>query len=83
MTETDSAMQAKEGTENDVWFWTAELICMALQFVLFIPFYFVWRTDCKKIGKERLAVSLSERFFAWAVVFPLWIVPVLFLVKGR
>jgi len=41
------------------------LICILLQFVLFIPFYLIWRNDCKKIGKNNLAVSLEERFITW------------------
>jgi hypothetical protein len=49
------------------------LVCILLQFVLFIPFYFIWRNDCKKIGKERLAVSLGERFVAWLILCPIWI----------
>lgn len=39
------------------------LICILLQLVLFIPFYLIWRNDCKEIGKENLAVSLTERFY--------------------
>jgi len=50
------------------------LICFFLQFVLFIPFYFRWRADGKKYGKENLAVSLEERFLAWLLVCPLWAV---------
>ena len=52
-------------------------VMMILQFVLFIPFYLIWRRDCKKYGKENLAVSLKERFTAWIIVFPIWIVPFL------
>lgn len=47
------------------------------QFVLFIPFYLEWRKDCKRLGKENLAVSLKERFCAWLFVCPLWMLPVL------
>lgn len=46
-----------------------------LQLVLFIPFYLIWRNDCKEIGKNNLAVSLGERFMAWLVVMPIWIIP--------
>lgn len=53
------------------------LICAALQIILFIPFFFNWRKDCKEIGKENLAVSLEERFTAWIIFFPIWIVPFL------
>jgi hypothetical protein len=41
--------------------------------VLFLPFYLIWRNDCKKIGKDNLAVSLSERFFYWLILCPIWI----------
>ena len=68
---------------NDMNFWIAELIFVTLQLVLFIPFYLVWRNDCKERGKDNLAVSLSERFFAWLVWCPLWFVPILCVVRGR
>jgi len=45
---------------------------LALQFILFIPFYLIWRKDCKEIGKDNLAVSLEERFFYWAMFCPIW-----------
>ena len=48
------------------------LICILLQLILFIPFYLIWRKDCKEIGKENLAVSLSERFMAWILYCPIW-----------
>jgi hypothetical protein len=50
------------------------LICILLQLVLFIPFYLIWRNDCKEIGKENLAVSLSERFIAWIIYCPIWLI---------
>ncbi len=53
------------------------LICVALQIILFIPFFLVWRKDCKAFGKENLAVSLKERFIAWVVFCPIWAVPFL------
>jgi hypothetical protein len=59
----------------------AELICIALQFICFIPFYLIWRKDCKERGKENLAVPLSERFFVWAVACPMWAVPILQICK--
>lgn len=62
-------------------FWIWELIFVFLQFVLFLPFYLIWRKHCKEIGKDNLAVSLSERFTTWIVCFPLWIIPILQLVK--
>lgn len=49
------------------------IVCILLQFVSFIPFYLIWRNDCKKIGKERLAVSLGERFINWLILCPIWI----------
>ena len=44
-----------------------------LQLILFTPFYFIWKNDCKKIGKNNLAVNLKERFYAWCLVCPLWL----------
>lgn len=58
-------------------------VCAVMQIVLFIPFYFIWKNDCKKIGKENLAVSLKERFRAWVLCFPLWVIPFLDLFKER
>jgi hypothetical protein len=49
------------------------LVFILLQFVLFIPFYLIWRNDCKKIGKDNLALSLSERFLYWLMFCPIWI----------
>lgn len=43
------------------------------QFLLFIPFYIIWKIDCRKIGKENLAVSLQERFIYWIIFCPIWI----------
>ena len=62
-------------------FWIFEIIMVVLQLLLFIPFYIEWRNDCKEIGKENLAVSLYERFFAWIVFFPLWTVPIFCFVR--
>lgn len=53
------------------------LICVALQIILFIPFFLEWKKDCKEIGKENLAVSLKERFMTWIIFCPIWIVPFL------
>ena len=50
-----------------------------LQLILFTPFYLVWRNDCKTIGKDKLAISLGQRFIAWLIFFPVWIIP---FVKG-
>ena len=62
-------------------FLISELIFIALQFILFIPLYVVWKNDCKNIGKDRLAVSLKERFLYWVILFPLWIIPIMWLLK--
>ena len=64
-------------------FWIAQIISILLQFLLFAPFFFEWRKDCKEIGKDNLAVPLKDRFFVWLICFPLWIVPLLCAVKGR
>jgi hypothetical protein len=56
-----------------------ELCSVFLQLVLFIPFYLIWRKDCKEIGKENLAVSLKDRFIAWCLWFPFWLFPILIL----
>lgn len=62
-------------------FLISELIFIALQFILFIPLYVVWKNDCKNIGKDCLAVSLKERFLYWVILFPLWIIPIMWLLK--
>ena len=56
-----------------------ELCSVFLQLVFFIPFYLIWRKDCKEIGKENLAVSLKDRFIAWCLWFPFWLFPILIL----
>lgn len=48
-----------------------------LQLVMFIPFYLVWRNDCKVIGKDKLGVSLGERFVAWMMFAPIWAIPII------
>ena len=50
---------------------------IALQLIMFIPFYLVWRSDCKIIGKDKLAVSLKERFIAWLIFCPIWAIPII------
>lgn len=52
-------------------------VAIALQFIFFIPFFLIWKKDCKKIGKENLAVSLEERFMAYFICFPFWIIPII------
>jgi len=50
------------------------LLVIFLQLILFLPFYFMWKKDCIKIGKSNLAVSLEERFIVWLCVCPIWII---------
>lgn len=50
-------------------------ICILLQFLFFIPFWKIWKEDCKEHGKENLAVPLPKRFMAWLVAFPIWAIP--------
>lgn len=59
------------------YFFISEAICIALQLLLFIPFYLIYKKDCKEIGVENLAVPLLERFIAWILYFPLWIIPII------
>lgn len=56
-------------------------VFIAVQLIGFIPFYFIWRKDCKEIGKENLAVSLKERFWAWCLSFPFWLFPIIYLAR--
>jgi len=46
------------------------LICILLQIVLFIPFYLIWRNDCKKIGKDNLAGFFTGKVFILANALP-------------
>lgn len=55
----------------------AELIFIFAQFLLFIPFFCIWRSDCKSIGKENLAVPLKTRFVYWCIFFPIWAIPLI------
>jgi hypothetical protein len=48
------------------------IVGIVLQFVGFIPFYMIWKNDCKTIGKENLAVPLEDRFVAWLLFCPFW-----------
>jgi hypothetical protein len=48
------------------------IVGILFQFVGFIPFYIIWRKDCKTIGKENLAVPLAERLIAWLLFCPFW-----------
>ena len=53
------------------------IVFILLQFVLFIPFYLIWKKDCKNIGKDNLAVSLEERFLYWLCLCPIWAIGLL------
>lgn len=53
------------------------LFCVALQIVLFIPFFIIWKNDCRIFGKDNLAAPLKERFAMWIIFFPIWIIPFL------
>lgn len=53
------------------------LVALFLQIILFIPFYIIWRKDCKKFGKDNLAVPLRDRFLNWFIFFPIWLLPFL------
>ncbi len=57
------------------------LLPLLIQIVFFIPFYIIYIKDCKKIGKENLAVSLTERFIAYLLVFPIWVFYILEFIK--
>lgn len=62
-------------------FLVALCVAVVAQFVLFIPFFLLWRKDCKVFGKDNLAVSLQERFTAWVLWCPIWMCPILALMK--
>jgi hypothetical protein len=53
------------------------LIPLIIQIVFFIPFYIIYKKDCKELGKENLAVSLEERFIYWLLLCPFWIISIL------
>ena len=50
---------------------------IVLQLIMFVPFYLMWRKDCKTIGKDKLAVSLGERFLTWLAFCPIWAIPII------
>ena len=52
-----------------------QAVMIALQLLTFLPFYIIYRKDCKEIGKN-LAVSLHERFLWWCITVPLWAIPI-------
>lgn len=58
-------------------FLVAEFISIFAQLLLFIPFLCIWRSDCKSIGKENLAVPLKTRFVYWCIFFPIWALPLI------
>jgi hypothetical protein len=52
------------------------IVCIVLQIIPVLIAYIGWKKDCKTIGKERLAVSLSERIWAGLICFPFWLGPI-------
>lgn len=62
-------------------FWIAQLICIFIQLAGFLPFYLIWRRDCKRIGKDNLAVPLKKRLSLWWLCCPIWVVPMLSLLR--
>ena len=58
-------------------FLITELIAIFAQLLLFTPFYFIWKSDCKSIGKENLAVPLKTRFIYWCIFCPIWAIPLI------
>lgn len=54
--------------------WVSAIAGFVLQFLGFIPFYFVYKKDCKEIGKDNLAISLPERFIIWCLFVPFWLI---------
>lgn len=50
------------------------IICAVLQVICFYPFYRIWKQDCEELGEENLAVSLGERFMAWLLGCPIWMI---------
>ncbi len=64
-------------------FWVEELIYIALQLILFLPFFFVWIKDRKELEKSNLAVDLGDRFFCWVMYCPIWFIPIVKLLAER
>ena len=58
-------------------FFVAEIVAVFAQLLLFTPFFFIGRRECKYIGKENLAVPLKTRFLYWCIFFPLWAIPLI------
>lgn len=58
-------------------FFVTEIVAVFAQFLLFTPFFFIWRNDCKSIGKENFAVPIKTRFSYWCIFFPFWAIPLI------
>ena len=54
--------------------WVIAIAGFVIQLLGFIPFYFIYKKDCREIGKDNLAVSLSERFVSWCLFVPFWLI---------
>ena len=61
-------------------FFKALVFCVAVQLVRFYPFFRVWKADREKYGND-LGVPLWKRFAAWLVMFPVWALPVVEIIR--
>ena len=53
------------------------IVCIVLQIIPLVVAYFIWKHDCKTIGKENLAVPLGARLWAGLICFPFWVGPII------
>lgn len=44
------------------------LVIFIIQLFGYIPVYLIWKRDCKTIGRERLAVPLSDRTMNYILI---------------
>ena len=47
------------------------IVCIVSNLIVYGIVYRIWLDDCKEIGKDNLAVSLSERLRATFLIFTL------------
>lgn len=52
---------------------------LSFNFILYLMTFLIWKKDCKEIGVEKLAVSLTERLFR---VFAVFTLPMLIVLLG-
>lgn len=52
---------------------------LSFNFILYLMIFLMWKNDCKKIGVEKLAVSLTERLFT---AFAFFTLPMLIVLLG-